>query len=354
MKSICKRVPAGRPLNVNHGFTLVELLVVIAIIGVLVALLLPAIQAAREAARRSQCANNLKQIGLAVLNLEGSVKTYPTGGVNPWPAIENYSASGKPFGPERQGLSWAFQILPYLEQGAVHNLTTTQQLQEASIAMYFCPSRRPPQQNPMNLAWLMDYAGLTTSASRGNTPGMVPFDTLIANSKGCEDRYGMWGTTSGVTNDHVPRSAEAHRTRYAGFMGVFVRTSYFVNGGSVTDLGYGPPTTIARVEDGTSNTAMVSEKRIRTDLLFEQPAWDDRGWSDGWDYDTMKNGLCQPLADDSVARPDAVDASSAGSAHASILNVLYADGSVHATGFDIDLESWNRLIHRADGETTSL
>ena len=107
------------------GFTLVELLVVIAIIGVLVALLLPAIQAAREAARRAQCKNNLKQIGLAVLNLEQSAKVFPTGGIHPWPDIVNYSANGRPFGPKTQGLSWAFQILPYLEQGAVHGLTTT-------------------------------------------------------------------------------------------------------------------------------------------------------------------------------------------------------------------------------------
>ena len=99
---------------------------------------------------------------------------------------------------------------------------------------------------------------------------------------------------------------------------------------------------------------MVSEKRIVTDQLEDRPAWDDRGWSDGWDYDTMKNGLCQPLADDSIARPDAIDASSAGSSHATVLNVLYADGSVHTVNFDVDLESWNSLIHRADGGMNEL
>jgi prepilin-type N-terminal cleavage/methylation domain-containing protein/prepilin-type processing-associated H-X9-DG protein len=356
MKSSCKSVLNRRLPGANRGFTLVELLVVIAIIGVLVALLLPAIQAAREAARRSQCANNLKQVGLAVLNLESSLKTYPTGGIKPWPIIEDYSSNGRPFGPERQGLSWAFQILPYLEQGAVYNLAETVRIKDSPIAMYNCPSRRAPQFNTVDQAWLMDYAGLTTAASRGSTPGPVLFDTLLGNNNGCQNNYGMWGTTSGVTNDHIPKSADNHRTRYAGFFGVFVRTSYLVDTATkaVTDLGYGQPTTIAAIEDGTSNTAMVSEKHIRTDLIEDRPAWDDRGWSDGWDYDTMKNGLCQPIPDDTVEKPGAIDAASAGSAHASVLNVLYADGSVHSVNFDVAIETWNSAIHRADGVSASL
>jgi type II secretory pathway pseudopilin PulG len=103
----------------------VELLVVIAIIGVLVALLLPAVQAAREAARRTQCMNQVRQFGLAILNLENAHKIFPNGGIEPWPDIAKYSSNGKPWGPERQGLSWAFQILPYLEENAVHDLDTT-------------------------------------------------------------------------------------------------------------------------------------------------------------------------------------------------------------------------------------
>src|SRR4051794_39444159 len=117
MRVVCRR-----------AFTLVELLVVIAIIGILVALLLPAVQAAREAARRSQCMNNLKQIMLSMHNHVSAKGVFPGGGIAPWPAIQDYltSANGAPYGPDKQDLSWGFQILPYLEGGAIYDIRTAQ------------------------------------------------------------------------------------------------------------------------------------------------------------------------------------------------------------------------------------
>src|SRR5436190_18841663 len=104
----------------QRGFTLVELLVVIAIIGVLVALLLPAVQAAREAARRSQCSNNLKQIGLAFANYESTFQRLPPASTIPWwPGVINkddFMDFTKPFGP-----NWAIFILPYVEQQALYD-----------------------------------------------------------------------------------------------------------------------------------------------------------------------------------------------------------------------------------------
>ena len=128
----------------KRGFTLVELLVVIAIIGILVALLLPAVQAAREAARRTQCKNQLKQIGLAILNHANTLRVFPTGGAGFHPDIANYVVNGKPLGPDKQGLGWGYQILPYLEEGALQGLTTQIQLQAAGVTLYVCPSRRSP------------------------------------------------------------------------------------------------------------------------------------------------------------------------------------------------------------------
>jgi prepilin-type N-terminal cleavage/methylation domain-containing protein len=95
-----------------RGFTLIELLVVIAIIGVLLALLLPAVQAAREAARRIQCTNNLKQIGLALHNYHDQFGSFPTGGI-----VSTYDA----WSPTSTGLSWRAMILPQMEQATLYN-----------------------------------------------------------------------------------------------------------------------------------------------------------------------------------------------------------------------------------------
>jgi prepilin-type N-terminal cleavage/methylation domain-containing protein/prepilin-type processing-associated H-X9-DG protein len=135
------------------GFTLVEVLVVIAIIGVLIALVLPAVQMARESARRNSCANNLKQLGVAVLLHEHTHGTLPTGGWGPnW--VGDPDAG---FGPKQPG-GWIYNILPYLEEQSLHDqgkgISTTQKSAEVAkvlatpLDVCQCPSRRLPRAYP--------------------------------------------------------------------------------------------------------------------------------------------------------------------------------------------------------------
>lgn len=345
----------ARSRRESRGFTLVELLVVIAIIAILVALLLPAVNAAREAARRTQCMNQIRQVGLAILNLESALRTFPSGGIEPWPNIQKYSSGGKPWGPPKQGLSWAFQILPYLEEGAVHNLTTTAQIGGAPIGLYFCPSRRQPSaaQIGADRYWLMDYASLTAAPPRSQLGDSV-FNALITNNRGCTTAYSFWGQTT-YGNDFNPRTRAQLSTRYTGFGGIIVRSSYLVNNstGVVSNLDYTAVVKIGKVKDGTSKTAMVSEKRLRVPYNPGE-ADDDRGWSDGWDIDTVRLSLCPPTQDSTQRFPGSMDVVLPGSPHANGMNAVYADGSVSFINFDIAIETFNQIANRNDGESITL
>lgn len=131
-------VPLSRALLNIRGFTLVELLVVIAIIGILVALLLPAVQAARDSARRSQCSNNLKQVGLAILNFESAKKKFPAGST---------SQTDSQHGPYWS--TWSIDILPYMEESALYDRwnqkvhlehINNREIKQRRVDAYLCPS----------------------------------------------------------------------------------------------------------------------------------------------------------------------------------------------------------------------
>ena len=192
----------------RRGFTLIELLVVIAIIAVLIALLLPAVQAAREAARRSQCVNNLKQLGLAVANYESSNGSLPPTGC------------GGDTEPLYNDFSMQARLLPFMEQSAIYN-----SLNQSYFALSFI--------NP---------AIQTTAVC-------ATISSFLCPSDGNDPSYTFNGFKPGMNS-------------YGNNLG----TCYTFNGNQfdgpawrMEDTGKGPPTSLASITDGTSNTAMHSE-----------------------------------------------------------------------------------------------
>ncbi len=354
----------------SYGFTLVELLVVIAIIGILVALLLPAIQAARESARRTQCENQLKQIGLALHNHVDALRVFPTGGSEFNADIADYVSNGKPYGPDKQGLSWAYQILPYMEEGAIQRLTTNVQLQAVVLPIYVCPSRRTAtmaQTTSANVSnqwvFLADYAAAQPCTIQcpldrpgcANLPPYDPRDSVPLTKAGYnKNAPSFWGGR--FQNKPLARDYEVYD-------GVIVRSAWhrtlerFLRS-------FPAPTTFAKITDGTSHTFLIGEKYVRPDL-YEGGSWsDDKGWSDGWDLDVMRSTCFQPYQDSdpigysftplNVQNADIfgheADVYYFGSAHTAGFNSIFADGSVHMLSFDIDVVLLNSLGTRAGEE----
>ena len=378
------------------GFTLVELLVVIAIIGVLVALLLPAIQAARESVRRTQCMNQLKQMGLAIQNHVSAHKVFPTGGSGYNPLIKNYvsggtNSPGVPNGPKKQGLGWAYQILPYLEQGAVKGIVTQAQLQATVVALYFCPSRRSPDivltaiGTGATTASLTDYASahplsfhcgpFGDTGVKNDIAKTHPFQVSASPTSPSIGLNSYWCTPSGA-------SGQQPVTPNSVYDGVIVRTQWKVTTAATATApavlertpGGPDPVKPGQVTDGLSNTLLIGEKVVRSDLSAGNItpsgnfAWsDDRGWSDGWDPDTVRFTGYQPISDSNqgicfnssaaISRyctSDGADVLFFGSSHPGGINAVFADGSVHGITFDVDILVFNALGTRNGEETVDL
>ena len=300
----------------HPAFTLVELLVVIAIIGILVSLLLPAVQTAREAARRTQCANHLRQVGLAVLNYESAHQTFPISAAH----YEEADVDGN-------GMSWMVGILPYLEESASFgNLDTRGRVSDgrgminkenlniirSAISVYYCPSDST-QGEVRTDVWLIPGIPFATTNFAGV---MGPHDlgnaSLFGGLPDCHN-YSVYG--------------------YEECSGTFWRHSHLA------------PVRLNSFEDGTSHTTIVGEVLPEFDFFK---------------YWALGNGACAsthaplnwlPVENEPWSGwPNQI---SFRSRHPSGVNFLWADGHVSFLQESVNTEVYRGASTRAFGERNS-
>lgn len=318
----------------RRGFTLIELLVVVAIIAVLIGLLLPAVQAVREAANQTVCRNNLHNIGSACLNHLTQRERFPTGG---W----GWYWTGDPDRghDRRQPGGWAYNILPYMEQADLHQLGsgmgyvsgTPSPAKKAENAyrnhvilpVFTCPTRRSPQLVPYGVHLYVDTV----------EPLAGVFQTDYAANCGNQYYSGYWtGPSSLAQGDsmawpYTPQGDPAGWPWVAMTGPIFMRSEI-----KVID-----------VTRGTSNTLLVGEKYM-SPANYE----DGSGYADndslfvGFDDDTARMTYFPPARDGRAgsANGDYWNAMRFGSAHRSGCNVAYCDGSVVLVHYSIDPTVW--------------
>jgi prepilin-type N-terminal cleavage/methylation domain-containing protein/prepilin-type processing-associated H-X9-DG protein len=294
----------------RRAFTLVELLVVIAIIGVLVALLLPAVQAAREASRRTKCQNNIRQLGLGVHNFSDVNNVLI-------PARINY-----------QYLGWTVMLLPYIEQNNLYTqfdltktvLVQSQQAMKTTVPIYVCPSRHQ----------------LGQQSKTYNDAGT-----------GMNGALGDYATVDGTSGDDPPY-------RRVSAVGMLVNAI-----GTISN--WKSQTRYATITDGLSNTIMMGEKHVRlADLATEDPggdgaqlgsyAYTNMRVAGGRNFGSTPNWPLAKSAQDTVGGQSQVVF---GSWHTGgSVNFVWGDGSVRPLSPNVDTVTLAQLATRDDGNLT--
>jgi len=342
---------------------------VIAIIGILVALLLPAVQAAREAARRTQCANHLKQLSLGCVNHESTFKYFPSGGWGTDWVGDADKGSG-----EKQPGSWLYSVLPFIEEQALHDMPkdgqasgapTTQQLAGAKAmvflpgpAAFYCPSRRPPtvllveahhkrfalnaEENSVGENFFVgsnDYAGNSGDRDLADKPG--PSVWQAGEVVGTTGWNLFTENRDSLGKDSRPNLTEAQKWVYTGV--IF----------QVSEVG------LKHITDGASKTYLCGERYVRggNGMRDNKPeggssidGGDSWGWAWGACKDTLRSGHALPTQDYAYAG----GGDWFGSAHPGGCHMAFCDGHVEAVSYDIDfLVHQNNASRRDNGDTNT-
>lgn len=315
----------------RKAFTLVELLVVIAIIGILIALLLPAVQAAREASRRSACQNNMKQVCLAAQNYVSAKKRFPASSYDP----KILSASN----PSPLPYSFRAYLLPYHEDTALHSLINFKlhwidpanlQAYLTPLPVYKCPSR-----NPTELVW----------------GGDSPVTGALVESPLAAHYYAIMGGNIGCSTNTRTTAMPYVYTVLGGCSGSQSQTGPYGINGIMYPMSQ---TRVGEITDGLSKTFLIGEAAWD---IYAIRAWIcGSGASTGANWGWAARNITNPINSVRAGATDwsasiLINQSSLGSQHFGGATIGNADGSVHFVSENADLNVLRAFASRANGET---
>ncbi|UUO08615.1 DUF1559 domain-containing protein [Blastopirellula sp. J2-11] len=319
----------------RRGFTLVELLVVIAIIGVLVALLLPAVQQAREAARRISCNNNMKQLGLALHNYHDTFKAFPPGNMNKSGSTDDCTPDGTQC---QDGMApWTVLILPFIEQSALHDQF------DFSQQFYWGFNDDYTNTNPSCGTLNDNFAVQTTSVGAFHCASdpLAGADSLTNNYMGV---MGGGPLPSNRNGTDYPCTMDGTRLNYnEGILYLNSKTKF------------------ASITDGTTNVYLIGESKylFQPDFCCETAAWSSSARIGGNSSLMVNIVACtfQPNSGDNPLDPNVhmwVEMpGTVGSWHPGGCHMAMADASVHFLSENVDITTHRNLAKRNDSEPVS-